>query len=201
VAVASNRSGIELSAWEALRFSPECVALLTLAVQGDRVPPIYQLAVARAFCTEFSFEGELPETLFARVNDSLYRNQIHAGDQFVAAGMLVPQGEAVLWSNAGGILGAIRRKDGTVTELPDHGPPLGMMAGFQHEVEEIPIDSGDMILIFSGGSRGIFRGAVQSLSELQTTTAAEAVERVQNAVSGAQEAGPDEPTVLFLRRH
>jgi hypothetical protein len=76
-----------------------------------------------------------------------------------------------------------------------------MMAGFQHEVEDIPINSGDMILVLSGGSRGLFRGAVHSLSNLQSTASGEVVERVQQAIRGVQEAGPDEPTVLFLRRH
>lgn len=200
VGSAPGPSGFDLNTWEALRFTDGRVALLALALQGDRVPPLYQLAVARVLCTEFSLAGDPLETLLARVNDSLYRNQFHAGDQFVAAGMLVPAGDSVLWSNAGGIHGAVRRKDGTVNEFRDHGPPLGMMAGFQHEVEEIPIGSGDMILVFSGGSRGLFRGAVQSLSELQSSTAREVVERVQHAIRGAREAG-DEPTVLFLRRH
>ena len=201
VSAASSSSGVELSAWEALRFSDERLALVALAVQGNRVPPLHQLAVARAFFTEFSLGGEQPETLLARVNDSLYRNQLHTGDQFVAAGVLVLQGDAALWSNAGGIHGAILREDGTVDEFPDHGPPLGMMAGFQHEIVEIPIGSGDMILVLSGGSRGLFRGAVQSLSDLRRTAAGEMVERVQHAVRGVQESDPDEPAVLFLRRH
>ena len=200
VSAASSSSGVELSAWEALRFSDDRLALVALAVQGDRVPPLHQLAVARAFCTEFSLGGEQPETLLARVNDSLYRNQLYTGDQFVATGMLVPQGDAALWSNAGGIHGAVLREDGTVDEFPDHGPPLGMMAGFQHEIVEIPIGSGDMILVLSGGSKGLFRGAVQSLSDLRTTAAGEVVEKVQHAIRGVQESDPDEPAVLFLRR-
>ena len=55
-----------------------------------------------------------------------------------------------------GLRCALLRADGTVNEFRDHGPPLGMMAGFQQEVEEIPIGSGDMILVLSGGSRGLF---------------------------------------------
>ena len=201
VGAAPTSSGVELSAWDALRFSDDRLALVALAIQGDRVPPLHQLAVARALCTEFSLAGELPETLLARVNDSLYRNQLHAGDQFVATGMLVVQGDAVHWTNAGGIHGALLHEDGTVDEFPDHGPPLGMMAGFQHEMVEIPVGSGDMILVLSGGSRGLFRGAVHSLSDLRSTAAGEVVERVQQAIRGAQESAPDEPTVLFLRRH
>jgi hypothetical protein len=115
--------------------------------------------------------------------------------------MLVLQGDAVLWSNAGGIHGAVLREDGTVEEFPDHGPPLGMMAGFRHEMVEIPIGSGDMILVLSGGSRGLFRGAVQALSDLWSMAAGEVVERVQHAIRGVQESDPDEPTILFLRRH
>ena len=200
VGAAPSSSSVELSTWEALHFSDHRLALVALAIQGDRVPPLHQLAVARALCTEFSLAGEQPETLLARVNDSLYRNRLHGGDQFVATGMLVPQSDAVLWANAGGIQGAILREDGTVSEFPDHGPPLGMMAGFQHEMVEIPVGSGDMILVLSGGSRGLFRGAVHSLSDLRSTVAGEVVERVQQAVRGAQESDPDEPTVLFLRR-
>ena len=201
VGEASSSSGVELSTWEALRFSDDRLALVALAIQGDRVPPLHQLAVAQAFCTEFSLAGEQPETLLAHVNDSLYRSHLRSGDQFVATGMLIPQGDTVLWANAGGMHGAILREDGTVNELPDHGPPLGMMAGFQHEMVEMSVASGDMILVLSGGSKGLFRGAVHSLSDLRSTVAGEVMERVQQAIKGAQESDSDEPTVLFLRRH
>lgn len=201
VGTTPNSSGIELSAWETLSFSDERVGLMALAVQGDRLRPLHQLAVARAFFNEFSLAGEPAETLFARVNDSLYRDQVHALDQFVAVAMLVPQSDAVLWSSAGGIHGAILRSDGTVSEFPSDGPPLGMMAGFQHGVEEIPMVSGDVILVLSAVSRGHFRGAVHALSNLQKSPAGEVVERVQQAVRGAQGSDPDQTTVLFLRRH
>ena len=198
---APNWSGIEVSAWEALRFSDDRVGLVALAIQGDQVPPPHQVAVTRALCMKFSLAGEPPETLLARVNDSLNGNQVPPGGQFVEAGMLVPQGDAVLWSNAGGLQCAILRTDGTFNEFPDHGPPLGMVAGFEHESERIPIGSGDMILVLSGGSRGLFRGAVAAVSNLRSTAAGEVVERVQRAIQGAQESDPDKATVLFLRRH
>ena len=198
---APNWSGIELSAWNELRFSDDRVGLVALALQGDRVPPLHQVTVTRALCTEFSLAGEPPETLLTRVNDSLHGNQVPSGVQFVEAGMLVPQGESVLWSNAGGLQCAILRTDGTFNEFHDHGPPLGMRAGFQYELEKIPIGSGDKILVLSGGSRGLFRGAVDAVSSLQISAAGEVVERVQQAIRGAKESYPDNATVLFLRRH
>ena len=198
---APNRSGVELNACEELHFTDARIGLVALALHGDRVPPLHQVAVTRALCAEFTLAGEPPETLLARVNDSLYVNQVSSGDQFVEAGMLVPQGDAVLWSNAGGLHCAILRTDGTFNEFPDHGPPLGMVAGFQHELEKIPISSGDMMLVLSGASRGVFRGAVDAVSNLRSTAAGEVVERVQRAIRGAQESGRDEATVLFLRRH
>ncbi len=197
---APNRSGVELSAWEELRFTDDRVGLVALALQGDRVPPLHQIAVARGLCVEFSLAGEPPETLLARVNDSLYGNQVLAGDQFVEAGLLVPQSESVLWSNAGGLQCAVLRTDGTFNEFSDHGPPLGMVAGSQHELERIPIGSGDMVLVLSGVSTGVFRGAVDAVSNLRSTAAGEVVERVQRAIQGAQDSGPDKATVLFLRR-
>ncbi len=198
---APNWSGIELSAWEELRFSDDRVGLVALALQGDRVPPLHQVAVTRGLCNEFSLAGEPPETLFARVNDSLYGNQVPSGVQFVEAGMLVPQSESVLWSNAGGLQCAILRTDGTFNEFHDHGPPLGMRAGFEYVLEKIPIGSGDKILVLSGGSRGLFRGAVDALSSLQISAAGEVVERVQQAIRAAKESYPDNASVLFLRRH
>ena len=76
-----------------------------------------------------------------------------------------------------------------------------MRADFQPEIEKIPMGSGDMILVLSGGSRGLFRGAVNALSSLQIEAAREVVERVQQAIRGAKEVYPDNATVLFLRRH
>jgi len=197
----SNRSGVELNAWEELRFSDDRVGLVALALQGDRVPPLHQVAVARALCAEYSIAGEPPEALLSRVNDSLYENQVPSGVQFVEAGMLVLQDDAVLWSNAGGLQCAVIRTDGTFNEFPDHGPPLGMVAGFQHEWEKIPISSGDMVLALSGGSKGLFRGAVEAVSNLRSTAAGEVVEKVQRAIRGTQESDADNTTVLFLRRH
>ena len=198
---APNWSGIELSAWETLRFSDDRMGLMALALHGDRVPPLHQVAIAGALCREFALAGEPPETLLARVGDSLHRNQVPSAVQFVEAGMLVPHGDDVLWYNAGGLQCALLRADGTISEFFDHGPPLGMRAGFQPEIEKIPMGSGDMILVLSGGSRGLFRGAVNALSSLQIEAAREVVERVQQAIRGAKEVYPDNATVLFLRRH
>jgi hypothetical protein len=198
---APNLSGVELSASEVVRFSDDRVGLVALALQGDRVPPLHQVMVARALCTEFSLEGEPPETLLARVSESLYLNQVPSGVQFVEAGMLVPHGDTVLWSNSGGLQCALLRTDGTSSEFLEHGPPLGMKAGFQPGIEKIHIASGDTILVLSGGSRGLFRGAVEAVSSLQSGPAREVVERVQQAITGARESYPDNVTVLFLRRH
>ena len=198
---APNWAGIELSAWEALRFSDGRLGLMALALQGERVPPLHQVTIAGALFREFTLAGEPPETLFARVGDSLHRNQVPSGVQFVEVGMLVPQGDQVLWYNAGGLQCALLRTDGTSDEFLDHGPPLGLGAGSRPAVTKIPIDSGDMILVLSGGSRGIFRGAVEALTGLQIGTAREVVKRVQQAIRGTKESYPDNATVLFLRRH
>ena len=194
---APNWSGIEVSAWEALRFSDDRVGLVALALQGDRVPPPHQVALTRALCMKFSLAGEPPETLLARVNDSLYGNQAPSRGQFVEAGMLVPQGDAVLWSNAGGLQCAILRTDGTFNEFPDHGPPLGVVAGFEHESERIRIGSGDMVLVLSGGSRGLFGAQWPPYRTYGARRPEKWWRGFSEPSEGARESDPDKATVLF----
>lgn len=197
---APSSTGVELNAWEELRFSDGRIGLVALGLQGDRVPPIHQVAVTRALCTEYAQAGEPPETLLARVGDNLYRNQVPSAVQFVEAGMLVPHGDTVLWANSGGLQCALLRGDGTYSEFLEHGPPLGMRVGFQPGIKKIPIGSGDMMLVLSGGSRGLFRGAVDAVSSSTVREAGEVVVRVQQAIREDHASQADNVTVLFLRR-
>ena len=76
-----------------------------------------------------------------------------------------------------------------------------MRAGFQPGIQKIPIGSGDLMLVLSGGSKGLFRGAVDALSRLPTRAAGEVVEKVQQAIRGAKGSNANNTAVLFLRRH
>lgn len=194
-------SGTGRTAWETVRFSDGRVGLVAMAVHGDGLPPAHQLALARAFLNEFARTGESTESLFARVNDGLSHNETPGVDQTVAAGMLVPGDGSVLWSGAGDVQGAVIRRDGTLDEFPSHGPPLGMLDGFQYGTQEYEIGTGDVVIVLSTGSTGLFRGAADLVSTLQRKPAGEVVATLYKAIRKLQGENAEETTVLFMRKH
>lgn len=194
-------SGAGRTTWEAVRFADGRAGLVAMTVHGDGVPPAHQLALARAFLNEFARTGQPTESLFAAVNDGLSHNETPGIDQTVAAGMLVPGDGSVLWSGAGDVRGAVIRRDGTLDEFPSHGPPLGMLDGFQYGTQEYEIGTGDMVIVLSTGSTGLFRGAADLVSTLRQKPAGEVVATVHKAIRKLQGEDVKETTVLFMRRH
>lgn len=194
-------SGAGRTVWEAVHFTDGRVGLVALTAEAGGLAPAHQLAVTRAFLNEFGRSGQSAETLFARVNDGLAHNEVRGVESSVVAGMLVPQEGSVLWSSAGTIPGGVIRRDGTFDEFSSHGPPLGMLEGFQYGAQEIPIGTGDMVIVLSTGSAGLFRGAADLVSTLQQKPAGEVVSTVHKAIRKLQGADVEETTVLFLRKH
>ncbi len=194
-------TGSGRTVWEAVRFTDGRVGLVALTAEAGGLAPAYQLAVARAFLNEFGRSGQSAETLFARVNDGLAHNEVRGVEPSVTAGMLVPQEGSVLWSSAGAIRGAVIRRDGTLEEFSSHGPPLGMLDGFRYGAQEIQIGTGEMVIVLSTGSTGLFRGAADLVSTLQQKPAGEVVSAVHRAMRKLQGPDVEETTVLFLRKH
>lgn len=194
-------SGAGRTGWETVRFSDGSVGLVAMTVHGGGLLPAHQLALARTFLNEFARTGESTQSLFARVNDGLSHNEMPGIDQTVAAGMLVPGDGSVLWSGAGGVQGAVIRRDGTLDEFPSHGPPLGMLDGFQYGTQEYEIGTGDMVIVLSTDSPGLFRGAADLVSTLQQKPAGEVVATVHKAIRKLQGENAEETTVLFMRKH
>ena len=180
-------SGSGRPAWETVRFSDGRAGLVTMTIHGDGLPPAHQSALARAFLNEFARTGQSAESLFASVNDGLSQNETPGVDQTVAAGMLVPGDGSVLWSGAGDVRGAVIRRDGnSLEEFPSYSPPLGMLDGFQYGTQEYEMGTGDMVIVLSTGSTGLFRGAADLVSTLQQKPAGEVVATVHKAIRKLQ---------------
>ena len=194
-------SGAGRTAWETVRLSGGGVGLMAMTVHGDGLPPAHQLALARAFLNEYARTGQGAESLLARVNDGLAHNETPGVDQTVAAGLLVPGDGSVVWSGAGGVQGAVIRREGTLDEFPSHGPPLGMLEGFQYGTQEYQIGTGDMVIVLSTASTGLFRGAADLVSTLQQKPTGEVVATVHKAIRKLQGDNAEEITVLFMRKH
>jgi serine phosphatase RsbU (regulator of sigma subunit) len=93
------------------------------------------------------------------------------------------------------------RRDGTFEEFGAHGPPLGMLGGFQYTVQEFAVGAGDTVLVLSHASQGLFLGAADLVAQLHGKPAGEVVATLHRAIRKAQGEDRTETSVLYVRRH
>jgi serine phosphatase RsbU (regulator of sigma subunit) len=175
--------------------------MAALHAQSDAMPPGLTLAVARAFLMELGRIRSSPSKILAEANDALARTALDSGDPTVACGLLVAGPDGVEWACAGQIPGGVIRREGTFDELVSHGPPLGMLQGFQYGTSTLELGPGDEAIVLMGASAGLFRGAADLVASLTGKPAGEVVSTVHKAIRKAQGDQPIETTVLFLRKH
>ncbi|GMR13364.1 MAG: hypothetical protein BMS9Abin29_1571 [Gemmatimonadota bacterium] len=194
-------AGLGNTSWIDLTFSDGQTGLACMAIQGDGPLSAYQLALGRAFLRETAARESSAERLLSEVNGMLARNAVPGSSQYMACAVLVPGEGGVTWSSGGGIPGAVIRRDGTFDEFPSHGPPLGMLDGFAYATQVVRVGAGDMVVVLSQGSTGMFRGAADLVSNLQQKPAGEVVSTVHTALRRAQGDEAPETTILFIRKH
>lgn len=199
-AVGTARSGTTV--WGSFELSDGRAAIAATAVQGSSSSPELALAVARAFLMETARVHDSPAVVLASVNDALSRTALEGSSQPVACGMLVPGPSSVEWACAGPVHGGVIRRAGAFEALPSHGPPLGLLAGFQYGITSLELGAGDEILVLTGASDGLFRGATDLVASLTAKPAGEVVGTVHKAIRKATSDGelPIETSILFLRR-
>ncbi|MFV2007349.1 MAG: cyclic nucleotide-binding domain-containing protein [Longimicrobiales bacterium] len=189
------------TSWVDLTFSDGRTGMACMTIQGNGPLPAYRLALGQAFLREAVARESSVERLLSEVNGMLTRNAVPGSSQHVACAVLVPGEGGVTWSSGGGIRGAVIRRDGTLDEFPSHGPPLGMLDGFKYGTQTVTVGAGDMVIVLSKGSTGMFRGAADLVSNLQQKPAGEVVSAVHKALRRAQGDDAVETTVLFIRKH
>lgn len=188
------------TAWDAIQLEGGRTALVSLLVRGSGLPPAHQLAIARALLRQVARDGATPADLLKRANEGIADVAVEGVDQQVACGLLVPGEDGVMWSGAGRTPGAVLRHDGKYAELESHGPPLGMMGGFRYGVQRLEMEPGDVALVLSEASRGLFRGAADLVSTLEGKPVGEVVATVHRALRKARGGDVPESSVLFARR-
>ena len=189
--------------WDAFPLDGGRVALATLDVRGGGSIPGHHLALARTLFRELSRESDYGDLarLVPRVNQALHNTSPEGLDVPVESGLVVLGGEALEWSSAGQLPGGVIRRDGTFVEFTSHGPPLGMLDGFQYGIQRVTLEAGDMVIVLSHTSQGLFRGAADLLVSLQGQAAGEIVGKLHRAIRKAQGEKPQEVTVVFVRKH
>jgi len=175
-------------------------ALFAMNVLGEGLPAGHHLAVAGTLVREVCRTSTDLKELMPVVNEGLAAMAMEGVDQFVECGMLVAGDETVEWVGAGRCPGAVIRRDGILEEFSSHGPPLGMLGGFQYGTEVIELGAGDAAIVLSEATAGLFRGTADLVATLQGKPVGDVVKTVHKAVQKAQEEKAEEITVLFVRK-
>lgn len=193
--------GLGTTVWDAVSLADGRTALLTLYARPGEIPPAQHLATARGvFRAVTADHGDLRHVL-PRVNAAMAAAAVEGLGQFVECGVLVPSQDGLEWASAGRVPCGVIHRDGSFEELGAHGPPLGMMEGFQYGSQTVPMGGGDTAFVLSHGPSGIFRGAADLVAQLPGKTAGEVVTTLHRALRRAQGEGAEEVSVLFVRKH
>jgi len=91
--------------------------------------------------------------------------------------------------------------DGSFEQFGAQGPPLGMMGGFQYNVQSFSMDTGDTAFVLSHGSQGLFLGAADLLAQLHGKPAGEIVPLFHKEIRKAQGDDRSDTSVLYVRKN
>jgi len=119
----------------------------------------------------------------------------------VEVGLLAAGPGGLEWASAGRVPGGVIRRDGTFEEFGAHGPPLGMLGGFNYSAQKFAMDVGDTALVLSHASQGLFLGAADLVAQLHGKPAGDVVTTLHRAIRKAQGDERTETSVLYARRH
>lgn len=189
------------SVWDFIELGDGRTALVSIDLQQDGFPPAYHLGVARATLRAVTADSSSLADMLRRSNEVLSDAGVEGLDQYVQVGVLVVGDDGIEWASAGRVPGGIIRRDGDFEQFGAHGPPLGMMGGFNYNVQSFELGPGDTAFVMSHGSQGLFLGAADLLAQLHGKPAGEIVTSLHTAIRKAQGDDRTETSVLFVRRH
>ncbi|HZD06568.1 MAG TPA: PP2C family protein-serine/threonine phosphatase [Longimicrobiales bacterium] len=175
--------------------------VLAYNVQGTGLPASHDLVAVRAVLRALASEYVELTDILPRANAALSQAAVSDGRRFVECAAVVLDADWIEWSSAGRVPAGVIRRDGTFDELGSHGPPLGMMEGFRYGSRRISMGPGDIFVVLTEASMGLFRGAADLVAQVQGRTAGEVVGTLHRAVRKAHGDRPRETTVILIRKH
>lgn len=206
VAAASMTTGAGAGStmWGAVLLGQD-VAFHAMDVDDGGVLPAYHLAVCRALIRSASrrleHEGEEahPGRLLSEVNRDMDAARIRGLDHSTACAVLQLRDGGARWAAAGEVGGAVLRRDGSFEELTSQGPSLGMLDGFEYGCRSMELNAGDHVLILTGATNGLLRGAGDLVANRKERTVEEVVETLHRALERATRGVGHDATVLLVR--
>ncbi|MCR4764205.1 MAG: SpoIIE family protein phosphatase [Lachnospiraceae bacterium] len=186
------------------------LALVMADVSGKGVPASLVMSVAKALIKNQVLMGVDPAEALSNVNDQLCSDDEEEMFVTVWLGILTISTGRIICANAGHEYPAIGR-DGAFTLIKTkHGPPIGIYEEITYQTEELTLDHGDLLFLYTDGLpeatnayREMFgeEGMVKALSDAYGASPRELLERVRETANhfvGEAEPFDDMTMLAFL---
>ncbi len=198
---ALSTTGDGRTVWLTLSLTGGRTGFGVLQIQGDTqgLPPAHHLAVVRALLMEAARTAHTPGEVLARVNEGLLAGAGPGGAVNVELALAVVGDGRVEWASAGTVGGAMVKRDGSLQEMPSHGPPLGVLPGFTYGVKSVELAAGDQVLVVSGATGGLLRGAADLVSQRKDRDVGEVVGLLHRAIQKAHDDEDYEVSAVLIR--
>lgn len=189
----------------------EHLCLCVADVSDKGVPAALFMAVSKAILKSVAGQLPSPGALLTRANAELARD--NEASMFVTAwlGILDLRSGRLAFTNAGHNPPYVTRSDGGLTRVGSlHGPPLAVLEGIEYGEDELLLQTGDSILLYTDGvpeamsPEGALYGEARLEGVLGSTTSASTRELVEAAADDVwrfqgSAVQADDLTLLALR--
>jgi sigma-B regulation protein RsbU (phosphoserine phosphatase) len=144
-------AGVGGDCYDAIRFSPNRLALSIADVVGKGIPAALLMSNLQAAVRAFASEAARPEELCEQVNTVLCG---HIGEgRFISFFYCVADSEigSLAYANAGHFPPVVVKSDGTIVRLTSGGPVLGVIPAASYESGTVPFAAGDRLILYTDG--------------------------------------------------
>lgn len=137
--------------FDVLKFSQSEAALCISDVSGKGMPAALLMSNVQAAVHAFASEVVSPSELCAKVNRVVSSST--GEDKFITFfyGVVDARENKLVYTNAGHNAGLLLRRDGSLIRLEPAGAVLGPFPGWSYKNEEIELQAGDRLLLFTDG--------------------------------------------------
>ncbi len=190
---------------------PNRFCFLIADVSGKGVPASLFMAVTRTLLKTIARDEGTPDRILRRVNDELSRDNDSNMFVSVFCGILDTDTGSLVYANAGHNPPiVVRGREAPAFLEEPRGVVLGVIEGSQFQSQQLRLDPGDFLLLYTDGvteaenPRGDFYSAerlAEAVAGLRDREAREVVRGVMDAVGGFADKAPqsDDITLLLVR--
>jgi sigma-B regulation protein RsbU (phosphoserine phosphatase) len=157
--------------YDVFTFGPDGLGVSIADVAGKGLPAALLMSSLQAAVRAFAQEASSPQALCASVN-RLLCGQMIAGRFVTMAYLRLDGGRGtVAYANAGHNPPLLARSNGDIEPLPPSGTVLGVFADAEYQGGELPLRSGDRLLLYTDGITELRDAEDQEFGEPRLTAA------------------------------